>query len=121
MESNGKPNCIHISQETADILIRMGKSFWLEKRSDPIQVKGKGTLQTYFFSIKDYTAPSTYSGTGRSSTERDVDDGEAKDVPPVSVPPAAAGMVTATPEANDLEEEQYDANDMHELENWTNL
>jgi hypothetical protein len=51
MESNGAPNSIHISQETAELLIAAGKSSWIQPREDKIFAKGKGELQTYWLAI----------------------------------------------------------------------
>ena len=48
MESNGKKECIHASQETADILFGMGKGHWVHTRAERITAKGKGELQTYW-------------------------------------------------------------------------
>jgi 3'5'-cyclic nucleotide phosphodiesterase/Adenylate and Guanylate cyclase catalytic domain len=48
MESNGEKNRIQVSQKTADLLEQAGKGHWLTARSDKIQAKGKGELQTYW-------------------------------------------------------------------------
>ena len=48
MESNGLPNRIHVSEETANALTLQGKGHWLTPREDKIVAKGKGELQTYF-------------------------------------------------------------------------
>lgn len=48
MESTGKPNHIHVSQATADLLIAAKKEHWLEARPEKVDVKGKGPMQTYF-------------------------------------------------------------------------
>eukprot|EP00934_Nitzschia_sp_Nitz4_P001584 Nitzschia sp. Nitz4//scaffold59_size112058//30038//33704//NITZ4_004104-RA/size112058-snap-gene-0.61-mRNA-1//-1//CDS//3329555108//1584//frame0 len=48
MESLGKRNHIHVSQSTADELIRYGKSRWVRTRQDKVEVKGKGVLPTYW-------------------------------------------------------------------------
>ncbi|CAB9526134.1 Receptor-type guanylate cyclase gcy [Seminavis robusta] len=48
MESNGKKECIHCSQETADILYEKGKGHWVHPRDERIVAKGKGELQTYW-------------------------------------------------------------------------
>jgi class 3 adenylate cyclase len=48
MESNGRRNKIHISGETADLLIEADKENWITPREDVIVAKGKGALQTYW-------------------------------------------------------------------------
>ena len=48
MESNGSPNLIQASQKTADLLTEAGKHHWLKRRDEFIEVKGKGTMQTYW-------------------------------------------------------------------------
>jgi len=48
MEMYSKDNCIQCSQSTADLLVEAGKSKWLEPREDPIEIKGKGNLKTYW-------------------------------------------------------------------------
>ena len=53
MESNGKKDRIHLSMETADLLIAAGKSMWVTARDDKIIAKGKGELQTYWLELTD--------------------------------------------------------------------
>ena len=53
METSGEGNAIHISQETAKLLIDAGKEHWLIKREDRVQLKGKGSPQTYWVRTKD--------------------------------------------------------------------
>jgi Adenylate and Guanylate cyclase catalytic domain len=48
MESTGIPNKIHISQETAKILVDGGKGHWVTRRDTLVQAKGKGQIQTYW-------------------------------------------------------------------------
>ena len=48
MESNSFPNKIHVSQATADLLMAAGKGFWLIKRDELIEAKGKGKMQTWW-------------------------------------------------------------------------
>ncbi|KAL7576129.1 hypothetical protein ACA910_004791 [Epithemia clementina (nom. ined.)] len=48
IESAGRSGRIHISQETADLLVRSGKQHWLVKRKEVIQAKGKPDMQTYW-------------------------------------------------------------------------
>ena len=48
MEATSESSKIHCSQATADCLIKSGKGSWLTKRSDPIEAKSKGHMQTYW-------------------------------------------------------------------------
>lgn len=48
MESNGIRNRIHISEETAGLLIKAGKGSWVTEREDAIHAKGKGILKTFW-------------------------------------------------------------------------
>lgn len=52
MESNGMPNRIHVSEETAEELSAKGKACWLTPREDKIVAKGKGEMQTYWVSLR---------------------------------------------------------------------
>ena len=52
MEGTGVVNKIHISQATADLLIANGKQHWITRRREPIEVKGKGSMQTYWVDPK---------------------------------------------------------------------
>ena len=51
VESTGKKDMIHVSQETAELLIAAGKSIWLKPRDDLVAAKGKGTMQTYWLAV----------------------------------------------------------------------
>jgi len=64
MESTGMPNTIQMSTSTAQILMDSGKSKWLEKRSEKVDVKGKGLQETYFFkqSFAKHISASVTSG-----------------------------------------------------------
>ena len=48
MESTGRSNMIHLSQELVDLLLEAGKSHWVVIRDDKVNCKGKGILATYF-------------------------------------------------------------------------
>ena len=48
MESTSVRGKIQISSDTANMLIDGGKAHWIEPREDLIDVKGKGTMQTYW-------------------------------------------------------------------------
>lgn len=52
MESTGQRNKIQISPDTADILIKNGRSDWLVKRHEQVLVKGKGMMTTYWLLLK---------------------------------------------------------------------
>ena len=51
MESTGFPDCIQLSQDTADLLISAGKMGWIKPRADMVNAKGKGLMQTYFLEM----------------------------------------------------------------------
>ncbi|KAL3925985.1 MAG: hypothetical protein SGILL_000032 [Bacillariaceae sp.] len=55
-----------MSQATAKLLIKAGKEHWIEKREESIDVKGKGSQETYF--LKGFTARDSSSGKTGSST-----------------------------------------------------
>lgn len=48
METMGQKNRIHLSQDTADLLVAAGKGHWLQPREDMITPKGKSPMQTYW-------------------------------------------------------------------------
>jgi hypothetical protein len=50
MESTGILNRIHLSKDTADLLVEAGKTRWLEPREDIVEVKGKGRMATFWLS-----------------------------------------------------------------------
>lgn len=47
MESTGVKDCIHLSNETAQLLIEAGKEDWLVERGD--KVIAKGMISRYAF------------------------------------------------------------------------
>lgn len=48
MESSGLPGRVHVSEQTARLLIESGKSTWITKREGTVEAKGKGHMQTYW-------------------------------------------------------------------------
>lgn len=48
IESTGSVNKIQASQATAQLLTEAGKSHWCTRRAEPVQAKGKGTLETFW-------------------------------------------------------------------------
>jgi hypothetical protein len=66
MESNGKRSRIHLSQETADLLIGAGKLSWVTVREDKIIAKGKGEMQTYWLGLNDKSETASNKSSGSS-------------------------------------------------------
>jgi hypothetical protein len=52
IESTGQAGRIHVSSATAALLEKAGKGRWLESREDTVDLKGKGTLQTYWLKCR---------------------------------------------------------------------
>lgn len=48
MESTSARGMIQLSSDTANLLIDSGKAHWIAPRIDLVDVKGKGTMQTYW-------------------------------------------------------------------------
>jgi class 3 adenylate cyclase len=48
MESSGVKNKIHLSQDTANLLIAAGRQQWVTPREGTVELKGKGEMQTYW-------------------------------------------------------------------------
>lgn len=71
MESNGESGRIHVSQETADLLIAAGKSSWLDPREDKIKAKGKGEMQTYWVSAEKARRRNSSGDLNSASSESD--------------------------------------------------
>jgi len=59
MESTGLRDRIHISQETADLLIAGGKSHWVVPREEIVVAKGKGEMRTFWLLPREDVAPPT--------------------------------------------------------------
>ncbi|GAX23164.1 hypothetical protein FisN_33Lh057 [Fistulifera solaris] len=87
MESNGLPGKIHISQETARLLIAAGKEHWVIPRDEKVVAKGKGELQTYWL-VTTKASDRTRSDTASSETETSCGLGE------VMLPEASNEMMT---------------------------
>ena len=52
MLTSGKPNKIHVSVETAELLNLAGRSDWITARKDLVLVKGKGEMSTFWIKPK---------------------------------------------------------------------
>lgn len=76
IETTGQKNKIHVSQETADLLIAANKEHWIRAREDKVVAKGKGELQTYWLEIGDSIGnrsnKETTSDSGDATTNHDV-------------------------------------------------
>lgn len=71
MESTGMKGRIHISQSTADELIKLKKGHWVQPRKDSVEVKGKGTMPTYWVVPRDGISSSdVIDGAGNTGTEK---------------------------------------------------
>jgi Adenylate and Guanylate cyclase catalytic domain len=70
MESNGIPNKIHISFETAKLLIDAGKGHWVQERDTLVQAKGKGTIRTYWAEPTTRGPRSVEIASGQDETEK---------------------------------------------------
>ena len=71
VETTGAKNKIHISQETADLLIGSGKGHWVRARDDKVHAKGKGELNTYWLEVKGDAAKSHSSNSSDRSNIKD--------------------------------------------------
>jgi hypothetical protein len=68
MESTGLVDRIQMSAVTAHMLIAAGKGKWIEKRSEKVDVKGKGWQETYFFK-KTFGTVSSTSGASSDDSQ----------------------------------------------------
>jgi class 3 adenylate cyclase len=73
MESTGQRDKIHISQETADLLIGAGKGHWVTPRAEKVIAKGKGELQTYWLNLRGDSSKSQQSAGSSVSDIREVE------------------------------------------------
>ena len=80
IESNGVKGKIHVSEETAKELVAHGKQSWLTQREQPIHVKGKGEMQTYFVDTSTVAASSVAMSTTTSDGGDDDDADDSDDL-----------------------------------------
>jgi class 3 adenylate cyclase len=52
MESTGQKSKIQVSKDTAELLNEAGKAHWLQSRSELVEAKGKGQMQTYWLEFR---------------------------------------------------------------------
>lgn len=67
MESSGLPGKIHVSEVCANLLIRDGKASWLTKREGKCELKGLGSVATYW--LKERDPRGSVGGSGSDSAE----------------------------------------------------
>ena len=83
-ESTGEADRIHLSYETATLLIAAGKESWVIPRDDQVYAKGKGVMQTYWLVHEGRNDADAQSSSGNSSDREN----EAKQA--LSVKPSPA-------------------------------
>ena len=64
LESSSDRGRIQCSKETADHLTNSGKGAWLQRRTNAIEAKGKGSLETFWVSVHGEQVPSRVSTDG---------------------------------------------------------
>lgn len=69
MESTGKVSQIHISKETAQLLVNAGKQDWIELRHELVTIKGKGQLQTYWVKPSKRLKRNSADGTNKQLSD----------------------------------------------------
>jgi Adenylate and Guanylate cyclase catalytic domain len=55
MESGGKKERVHVSEQTALQLIKHGKEDWIVRREDVVEAKGKGKMVTFWLKLTGIT------------------------------------------------------------------
>jgi class 3 adenylate cyclase len=78
MEGTSIRDHIQVSQQTADLLIKSGKSHWITPREDLIEAKGKGTMQTFWLQLdrsadRSSANSSSYCTSSTSGSEVDLE------------------------------------------------
>lgn len=77
IETTGKKNCIHLSEQTAKLLIDAGKQHWTVPREDEVEAKGKGKLTTFWLIGGNSDGASSHfaSNEGSTTSSDDLDTG----------------------------------------------
>jgi class 3 adenylate cyclase len=86
METTGTKNKIHLSEDTAALIVAAGKESWITARDKLVDVKGKGKMQTYWF----VAGPTSIPSDGRlhtSSSMANLDCSETIEDTSSSLPP----------------------------------
>ena len=61
IESTGEKGKIHLSDETAKLLIEHGRENWIQKRQEKVMIKGKALVETYWLTNTRTTRRTTTS------------------------------------------------------------
>jgi len=75
IESNGLRNRIHLSEQTASLIMATGRKEWVSEREDAIEAKGKGTMKTYWL----LTLRAAEKASSEADDEEDKEGGEGGD------------------------------------------
>jgi hypothetical protein len=71
MESTGKRERVHLSEQTALRLIEQGRGEWIVRREDVIEAKGKGRMVTFWLKLLGSDkAPESVAETSDEGSER---------------------------------------------------
>ena len=57
VESTGQRNKVHLSHDTAELLLAAGKPHWIKKRAEMVNAKGKGEMEMYFVQRDELSDP----------------------------------------------------------------
>lgn len=74
MEAHSKPNRIHVSESTANLLRDAGKATWVIPRKKRIAPKGKQEMQTYFVDARSGGRSSNSGGSVLDNSSAHADD-----------------------------------------------
>lgn len=81
MESTGIKNKIQVSKATHDLLVKAGKAHWLRPRTESVEAKGKGIVQTYWLSPsarKASSASASSASDGLSENTQSIENQDAE-------------------------------------------
>jgi len=96
IETTGERNKIHVSAETAGLLMTAGKTHWIKEREDTVEAKGKGELKTFWLDLRSQSSPSAHSGGSSSGDDMSNAEGDKSSAP---VETLTAGVVTSNDDA----------------------
>jgi Adenylate and Guanylate cyclase catalytic domain len=81
MESTGKRERVHLSEQTALLLIEHRREDWIVRREDTVEAKGKGKMATYWLKLasSDHNAESVAPNSEVGDEEAKVSNGNVED------------------------------------------